>query len=97
MSRALLNRYRLLQRFAWLAAVVLCFGQAAADTHLHLDEIEEEVCTLCGFSDPGHLLDVGGTEGQPCAWHRTDSVPVFSATLSPRPFEVSRARAPPVS
>lgn len=97
MSRALLNRRRAVQRFAWLAAVTLCFGQAAADTHLHLDEIEEEVCTLCGFSDPEDILDVGGTEAQPHAWHRTDSVPVFSANLSPRRFEVSRSRAPPVS
>ncbi len=87
----------MLQRFAWLAALVLCFGQAAADTHLHLDEIEEEICTLCGFSDPGDVLDAGCADSQPRAWRRTDSVPVYSATLSPRPFEVSRSRAPPVS
>ena len=97
MLRALLNRYRMLQRFAWLAAFLVCFGQAAADTHLHLDEFEEEVCTLCGFSDPGHVVDVGGADGQPRAWRRTHSVPVFSSILSPRRFEVSRSRAPPVS
>lgn len=97
MSRALSNRHRVLQRFASLAVVVLCFGQAVADAHLHLDEIEEEVCTVCSFSDPGHILDVGGADGQPSAWHRTNSVPVSSAVLSPRPFEVSRSRAPPVS
>ena len=92
-----MNRHRVLQRLAWLAALTLCFGQVAADTHLHLDETEEEVCTLCGLSDPGPILDAGAKEGQPRAWHRTDSVPVFVATLSPRPFEVSRARAPPIS
>ena len=92
-----MNRHRVLQRLAWLAALTLCFGQAAADTHLHLDEIEEEVCTLCGFSDPGDILDVGATEGQPLAWHRNDSVPVFVTPRSPRPFEISHARAPPVS
>ena len=76
----------MLQRFAWLAALVLCFGQADADTHLHLDEIEEDVCTLCGFSDPGHVLDVGSADSQPRAWRRTNSVPVFSAILSPPPI-----------
>ena len=97
MSKALLNRHRMPQRFAWLAALVLCFGQADADTHLHLDEFEEDVCTLCGFSDPGHVQDVGSADSQPRAWRRTNSVPVFSAILSPRPFEVSRSRAPPIS
>ena len=87
----------MLQRFAWLAALVLCFGQAAADTHLHLDEIEEEVCALCVFSEPGHVVDVGGADAQPRAWRRTNSVPLVSAILSPRPFEVSRSRAPPIS
>ena len=87
----------MLQRFAWLATLVLCFGQAAADTHLHLDEIEEEVCTLCGFSDPGHLVAVGSADGQRRAWRQADSVPLFSAILAPRPFEVSRSRAPPIS
>ena len=97
MSKVPLNRYRMLHRFAWLTALVLCFGQTAADTHLHLDEIEEEVCTLCGFSDPGHVVDHGGADGQPRAWRRINSVPVFSSILSPRRFEVSRSRAPPVS
>ena len=87
----------MLQRYAWLAALVLCFGQVVDDTHLHLDEIEEEFCALCGFSDPGHVQDVGSADSQPRAWCRTNSVAVFSATLSPRPFEVSRSRAPPIS
>jgi len=85
----------MLQRLALLAALVLYFGQSVADAHLHLDEHEEDACPVCAISDPGHILDVGGADGEPQAWHRINSVPVFSAVLSPRPFEVSRSRAPP--
>ena len=87
----------MLRRLAWLVALPLCFGQAAADTHMHLDEVEEHGCTPCGFSDPGFVLDVEGTEAPPRTWYPAGSVPVFSAALSPRPFEVGHARAPPVS
>ena len=96
MSGASLKPHRLLQRLTLLAVLGLCVGQSVADTHLHLDEHETEVCTLCAISDPGHILDVPEADGHTQAWHRIDSVPVFSVVLSPRPFEVSRSRAPPV-
>ena len=86
----------MLQRLALLAALAPYLGQSVADAHLHLDEHEGDVCSVCAISDPGHILDVRGAGGQPQAWHRMDSVPVFAAILSPRPFEVSRSRAPPV-
>lgn len=85
------------QRLALFAAVALFLGQSVADVHLHLDEHEEEVCTLCAISDPGHGLNVERVDGRPFEWRPTESVPVFSAILAPRPFEVSRSRAPPVS
>ena len=87
----------MLQRLALLAAVALCLGQSAADAHLHLDELEEEVCVVCGFSDPGQGLDVECVVSQPSEWRRADSVPVFSAVLVLRPFEVGRSRDPPIS
>ena len=96
MPKAPLIRQRMLQRLALLAALALYLGQSVADAHLHLDEHEEDVCLVCAIADPGHILDVRGASGQPQAWHRIDSVPVFSAILSPRPFEVSHSRAPPV-
>lgn len=85
------------QRLALLAAVALFLGQSVADVHLHLDEHEEEVCTLCAVSDPGHGRDVERVDGRSSESRPTDSVPVFSAILVRRPFEVSRSRAPPVS
>ena len=85
-------------RFALLAALVLCVAQLVADAHLHLDGHEEEgACAICGISDPGYILDVGRADRELRAWRWTDNVPVSSATLSPRPFEVSHSRAPPVS
>ena len=86
----------MLQRLTSLAVLVLCIGQSAADVHLHLDEHEDEVCTLCAISDPGHILDLRGADGESWAWRRVGKVPVFSALLAPRLFEVSRSRAPPV-
>ena len=97
MSASLLNRRRMLQRLVCVAAMVLCLGQAVADAHLHLDEIEEEACTVCAFSDPGQILIAECIEGQPSEWRRSECVPVFSAVLSPCPFEVARSRAPPIS
>lgn len=95
MSRAPLIRHLMLQRLALLGAFVLYLGQSVADAHLHFDEHEEDVCSVCAISDPGHILDVRGTDGQSQPWHRVDSVLVFSIILSPSPFEVSRSRAPP--
>ena len=88
---------RLLQQWALLAALVLCVGKSAADTHLHLDEHEEKACTLCAIFEPGHVPDTGLVDDRPVEWRRSDDVPVFSATLSPRPYEVGRPRAPPIS
>ena len=96
-SSELSQPHRMLQRLALLAAVALCLGQSAADSHLHLDALEEEVCVVCGFSDPGQGLDVEGVVSQPPEWCPADSVPVFAAILVLRPFEVSRSRDPPVA
>ena len=96
-SSPLLNRHRMLQRLALLAAMALCLGQSAADAHLHLDELEDEACIVCGFSDPGQGLDVEGVDGVPSEWCPADSVPLFSTLLVSRQFEVSRSRDPPVS
>ena len=87
----------MLQRLALVAAVALFLGQSVAAAHLHLDEHEEQACTLCAVSDPGHGRDVERVDGRPSELRPTDSVPVFSAILVCRPFEVSRSRAPPVS
>lgn len=85
------------QRWALLAALALCVGQAAADVHLHLDEHEAEGCTLCAISEPGHVLHVGQVDAQPSDWQLSNSLPTSSAALSRRPYEISRPRAPPVS
>lgn len=88
---------RLLRRLALLAVLVLCAGQSLAAAHLHLDEHEEEDCTLCAISDLGHVPDVECVDAQrPERWRSNDVTP-SSAILSPRPYEVARSRAPPVS
>ena len=86
-----------LRRWASLAALLLCVGHSVADTHVHLDEHEEEVCTLCAIAEPGHVREVGWVDAQPSEWFPSHRVPVVSATLSPRPYEIGRPRAPPVS
>lgn len=83
--------------WALLGALALCLGQTVADTHVHVDEHEEEVCTVCAISDPGHVPEIGRLAALPTGWHRSNSLPVFSATLSPRPYETGRPRAPPIS
>ena len=88
---------RLLQRWASLAALLLCVGHAVADTHVHLDEHEEEACTLCVIVEPSHVPLVGWVDARPSEWWPSNSMPVVSATLSPRPYEVGRPRAPPIS
>ena len=89
--------HRVPHRWAFLAAFTLFVGQTVADTHVHLDEHEEELCTVCAISEPGHVPEVGRVDAQPSQWHRSDSLPMYSATVSPRPYEVARPRAPPVS
>ena len=92
-----------LQYWVLLAALVFCVGQSVADTHLHLDEHGghgghgEQACTLCAIFEPGHVPDTGSVETRPSEWRRSNNVPVFSATLSPRPYEVGCPRAPPIS
>ena len=88
---------RLVQRWATLAALLLCVGHSVADTHVHLDEHEEEVCTLCAIFDPGHAPEVGCDGARPSERGRCNSSPFDSATLSPRPYEVGQPRAPPLS
>ena len=88
---------RLLQRWASLAALLLCVGHSVADTHVHLDEHEEEVCTLCAIVEPGHATEAGCVAARPSQGFPCNSMPVVSATLSPRPYEVGRPRAPPIS
>jgi len=88
---------RVLQRWALLAALVACVGHSVADTHAHLDEHEEEVCTLCAISETGHVPEVGRLDARLSRWRRSNSLPVVSATPSPRPYEVARPRAPPIS
>ena len=89
--------HRLLPQWAWLVALALCVGQSIADTHLHLDETEEEVCTPCAISETEHVLDVGGIDARLSEWRRSNSAPVLSAITAPRPDEVGYPRAPPIS
>ena len=76
---------------------MLCVGHSVGDAHAHLDAHEEEACTLCAISEPGHAPEVGWVDAQPSEWRWSDSLPVVSATLPPRPYEVVRSRAPPFS
>ena len=92
-----LNPQRLLQRLALLAAIVLCVGQSFADAHLHFDAQEEQACTLCAISEPGHVPEIGWVDAQPPVRCRTHAVRVFSTTIAPRSFEARPSRAPPVS
>ena len=86
-----------MQRWAALAALLLCVVHSVADTHVHVDEHEEEVCTLCAIFEPGHVPEVGCVDARPSEWSRSNNYPVDSATLSPRSYEVGQARAPPFS
>ena len=88
---------RLLRRWALLGALALCVAQTVADTHVHLEGHEEEACTVCAISETGHSAEIGRVDAQPTEWRRSDSFAGFSATLPPRPYEVGRPRAPPVS
>ena len=88
---------RALRRWALLAALVLWAGQSVADAHLHYHENEEEVCTLCAVSEPDHVPEVERVDARPSEWCLFTGLPVYSATLAPRPYEVVRPRAPPVS
>lgn len=80
-----------------LAALLLCFGQSVAATHLHFGEHAEEICSLCAVSETAHAPDAGQIHIRPSAWRRCNALPAHSATLSFRPYEVGLARAPPVS
>ncbi|MYE82870.1 MAG: hypothetical protein F4X36_13755 [Gammaproteobacteria bacterium] len=84
-------------RWASLAALVLCVVQAVADAHVHVDEHEEDACTVCAFSDPGHVQEVDAIRAEPSKWRRSACFPAFSAILPLRPYEPGRPRAPPVS
>lgn len=83
--------------WALLGALALCLGQTVGDTHVHLDEHEEEFCTVCAIADPGPVPEIGRLDALPTGWRRSNSLPVFSATLPPRPYETGRPRAPPIS
>ena len=101
MLRVPLNRHREPQRFACVAAMMLCFVQVVADAHVHLDEHEHElvqnICAVCAVSDPGHVLPGDLNDDQQSAWCRTGSARVCAVILSPRPFEAPCPRAPPIS
>ena len=88
---------RALQRWALLLALLSCVGLTAADTHVHLDEHQEEVCTYCAIPETGQLPEVGCLDAQPSQWRHSNSLLVVSATLSPRPYELALPRAPPIS
>lgn len=88
---------RALRRWVLLGALALCVGQSIADAHLHFQENEEEVCALCAISEPDQLPEVGWVDARPSEWRLFTGLPVYSATLAPRPYEVVRPRAPPVS
>lgn len=83
--------------WALLTALALCFGQTVGDTHVHLDEHEEDVCTVCAICDPGHVPQTGPADAERPEWHRSGSLPAYSATASPSPYRVAKPRAPPVS
>lgn len=87
----------LLQQLTLLAAFVMCVGHSIVDTHIHLNEHEEETCTLCVISEPGHVPQDGRIDVRPSEWQCSDSLPVVSATLCPRPYEFGHPRAPPFS
>ena len=85
----------LLQPWAVLAMLLLCVGHSIADAHLHLNGHDEEVCKICAISEPGQVPEIRWVEDQLPEWRPSNSVPVVSATISPRPYEFGRSRAPP--
>ena len=97
MTSAPLRPHRLLRQWALLVALMLCVGQSIANIHLHLDEHEEEVCTLCAISETEHMLDVECVDARLSEWRRSNSAPVFSAITAPRPYAIGCPRAPPIS
>ena len=97
MTSAPLRPHRLLQQWALLVALVLCVGHSIACIHLHLDEHEEEVCTLCAISETEHIPDVECVDAWLSEWRRSNSAPVFSAITAPRPYAIGCPRAPPIS
>ncbi len=97
MTSAVPGPGRLMQRWTLLAALLLCVGHSVADTHVHLDEHEEEACTLCAISEPGHVPGVGPVHARSSEWCRPNGSRVVAAILSPRPYEVGYPRAPPFS
>lgn len=88
---------RLLQRLVLLTAVVLYISCAVADVHLHVDEHEGEECTFCAISETSHIPEIGSVNFQRTELRWFDSIPVISATLSPRLYEAGHPRAPPIS
>ena len=84
------------RQWAFLAVLALCVGQTVGDTHVHIEEHEDEVCTVCAISEPGHDAEVEQAEAQP-QWHQPDSPATSSAPLPPRPYADGRPRAPPIS
>ncbi len=83
--------------WALLAALALCVGQTVGDTHVHLDEHEEDACTVCAICDPGHVPQTGPADAQLPEWRRSGSLPVYSAAASPSLYQAAKPRAPPFS
>ena len=97
MTSAPLRPHRPLHQWALLVALALFVGHSIADTHLHFDEQEEEVCTLCACSETGYVPDVECVDAWLPEWRRYNIAPVFPAITAPRPYEIGCPRAPPIS
>ena len=91
------TRGRPLQRWVLFAAFVLYVVCSVADVHLHLDEHESEECTFCVISETSHVPDIASVNHRRIDLGWYDGIPVISATLSPRLYEVGHPRAPPIS
>ena len=88
------------RRLRWwvcVGALLLCVGNSLADTHVHLDEHEPEVCALCAIPEPSHVSEVARIDARPSTWRRYSGLPVVSATLATRPYKAAQPRAPPIS
>ena len=91
------NSGRRLRWWISVGAMLLCVANSLADTHVHLDEHEEEVCAVCAISKPGQVSEFARLDARPSNWRRSSSLPAVSATFSTRPYKAAQPRAPPIS
>ena len=86
-----------LRRCAWVAALLLCLGQAVASLHVHGLESAEDACIACALGNPTHPS--GGIEAasEPRFRHLPQEAPPKLLLPGTRPFQIPPCRAPPIS